>query len=67
MNNSQKDFCKEFGLTEGQFNGKETILGDLYLDSVTKIPKGFNPTVGGGLWLNSVTEIPKGFNPTNCT
>jgi len=34
------------------------------LDSLTSIPKGFNPTVGGGLYLSSLTSIPEGFNPT---
>ena len=39
------------------------IEGDLYLNSLTSIPKGFNPTVGGDLYLNSLTSIPEGFNP----
>ena len=34
------------------------------MDSVTSIPKGFNPTVGGYFSMDSVTSIPKGFNPT---
>jgi len=36
----------------------------LYLNSLTSIPDGFNPTVGGDLFLNSLTSIPDGFNPT---
>src|ERR1035437_6948252 len=40
------------------------VGGDLYLRSLTAIPKGFNPTVGGGLDLSSLTAIPDGFNPT---
>jgi hypothetical protein len=35
-----------------------------YLDSVTSLPEGFNPTVGGDLYLRSVTSLPEGFNPT---
>ena len=38
--------------------------GSLYLDSLTSIPEGFNPTVGGSLDLRSLTSIPEGFNPT---
>ena len=38
--------------------------GDLWLNSLTSIPDGFNPTVGGSLWLDSLTSIPEGFNPT---
>ena len=33
--------------------------GNLYLGSVTTLPKGFNPKVGGYLYLNSVTTLPK--------
>ena len=59
-----KEFCKQHGITEAQFLGKEKISGSLYLGSLTSIPKGFNPTVGGSLDLRSLTSIPKGFNPT---
>ena len=38
--------------------------GSLWLDGLTSIPEGFNPTVGGSLWLRSLTSIPEGFNPT---
>ena len=38
--------------------------GDLWLDGLTSIPEGFNPTVGGNLWLDGLTSIPEGFNPT---
>ena len=37
---------------------------DLYLNGLTSIPEGFNPTVGGDLWLDGLTSIPEGFNPT---
>jgi len=56
-------------LTDDQFSGKEKIEGNLWLNRLTSIPKGFeipegfNPYVGGGLFLNSLTSIPKGFNP----
>jgi hypothetical protein len=40
------------------------VGGSLYLNSVTSLPEGFNPTVGGSLYLNSVTSLPEGFNPT---
>ena len=58
-------YCKEQGynLTDDQFYGKERIDCTLYLDSLTSIPKGFNPVVGGDLYLDSLTSIPKGFNP----
>ena len=36
----------------------------MYLNSLTSIPEGFNPTVGGDLYLRSLTSIPEGFNPT---
>jgi hypothetical protein len=29
---------------------------NLYLDGLTSIPEGFNPTVGGNLWLRSLTS-----------
>ena len=38
--------------------------GNLWLDGLTSIPEGFNPTVGCNLWLNGLTSIPEGFNPT---
>ena len=38
--------------------------GSLWLNGLTSIPEGFNPTVGGSLWLNGLTSIPEGFNPT---
>ncbi len=50
-------------ITENQYLGIDVIDSNVYLHNVTKIPKGFNPTVGGNLDLRSVTEIPKGFNP----
>ena len=59
-----QQFCKEHGIAEAQFYGKEEIKVSLYPPSVTSIPEGFNPTVGGGLYLGSVTSIPEGFNPT---
>src|ERR1017187_3771839 len=64
MKNEITEFCKMYNLTEDQFFGKEKFGGDLYLSSLTSIPKGFNPTVGGYLYLRSLTSIPKGFNPT---
>ena len=54
----------EYNLTEDQFYGRELIEGSLYLNSLTSIPEGFNPTVGGSLDLESLTSIPEGFNPT---
>ena len=54
----------DYNLTEEEFNGTASILGDLYMQSLTSIPEGFNPTVGGNLYLNSITSIPEGFNPT---
>ena len=38
--------------------------GNLWLDGLTSIPEGFNPTVGGNLGLDGLTSIPEGFNPT---
>jgi len=64
MKQSIKDFCKQIGITENQFNGKEKIGGYLNLSSLTSIPEGFNPTVGGSLYLSRLTSIPEGFNPT---
>ena len=64
MNKNQELFCKNQGITEDQFFGKEKISGSLYLSSLTSIPEGFNPTVGGSLYLSSLTSIPNGFNPT---
>ena len=59
-----KDFCKEIGITEAQFFGKEEVKGSLLMDEVERIPEGFNPTVGRDLDLSSITSIPEGFNPT---
>lgn len=59
-----KDFCERYGITERQFLGLDMIEDSLYLDHITEIPVGFNPTVSENLLLNSVTEIPSGFNPT---
>ena len=59
-----QDFCKKIGITSEQFAGETQYSGSLYLDGLTAIPKGFNPTVGGHLYLNGLTAIPKGFNPT---
>jgi len=42
MKKQIKDFCTQHGLTEKQFNGIDTVGGDLYLGSVTSIPEGFN-------------------------
>ena len=57
------DFCNNISITIEQFYGKEEIKRDLYLRSLTSIPKGFNPIVGGSLDLSSLTSIPEGFNP----
>ena len=43
---------------------EESNGGSLWLDGLTSIPEGFNPTVGGNLWLDGLTSIPEGFNPT---
>ena len=61
---TKEEFCKEYNITERQFVGEDKIEGYLYLDSLTSIPDGFNPTVGGHLYLGSLTSIPEGFNPT---
>ena len=61
---TQKQFCQTYNLTINQFNGTELIKVSLYLDNITEIPSGFNPTVGNNLFLNSIKEIPDGFNPT---
>ena len=58
------EFCKAHNITEAQFKGEEKIGGYLYLESLTSIPEGFNPTVGESLDLRSLTSIPEGFNPT---
>ena len=55
---------EEYNLTEDQHYGKVEIVGKLDLDSITSIPKDFNPTVGGNLDLSGLTSIPEGFNPT---
>jgi len=64
MKKDVKDFCDRYNLTENQFYGIDKIEGYLDLYSVTKLPEGFNPTVGSYLYLYSVTKLPKGFNPT---
>ena len=64
MNKEIEAFCKKNNLTEKQFLGIEVIGRSLYLESLTSIPEGFNPTVGGDLYLQRVTSIPEGFNPT---
>ena len=64
MTKEIKDFCKRYGLTEGQFYGSEKYNGSLYLRGLTSIPDTFNPTVGGSLYLRGLTSIPDTFNPT---
>ena len=61
---NKEEFCKEYNITERQFVGEDKIEGDLYLDGLTSIPKGFNPTIGGDLYLTRLKSIPEGFNPT---
>ena len=48
---------------EALMSGKE-YPGSLYLNRLTSIPSGFNPTVGGYLDLSGLTSIPSDFNPT---
>ena len=52
------EFCSKHNLTEAQFNGTETVGGDLDLGNLTSIPEGFNPTVGGDLYLGSGLTAP---------
>jgi hypothetical protein len=59
-----EEFCNKYEITIEQFYGREIIEGDLFLNSLTTIPEGFNPTVGYNLYLDSLTSIPKGFSPT---
>jgi hypothetical protein len=62
--NKQLAFCTEHNMSFDQFIGKDIIEGNLHLDSVKKLAKGFNPIVGGGLYIDSVKKLIKGFNPT---
>ena len=48
MGNVRK-FCEKNNITEDQFYGREAIKGTLFLDKLTSIPEGFNPTVDGSL------------------
>jgi len=59
-----EEFCKTYNLTEEQFFGKEKIKYSFFLNNLTSIPEGFNPTVGRDLFLCNLKYIPKGFNPT---
>ena len=59
----KEEFMKKYNLTEKQFYGEEVIKGDLYLDCLKSIPKGFNPIVGGNLDLDGLQSLPDGFNP----
>jgi len=61
---NKEELKKLLNITENQYLGIDIIDCDVNLPDVTKLPNGFNPTVGGNLYLRSVTEIPKGFNPT---
>jgi hypothetical protein len=60
----QLAFCEEHGISFDQFIGKDIIEGSLRMNSVTKLVKGFNPTVVGSLRMHSVTKLVNGFNPT---
>lgn len=60
MKNDIKEFSKKYGITEKQFHGKDEISGNLYLRSLTSIPKEFNPTVGGNLYLMGAYRPPSG-------
>ena len=56
---NNNETCQLTSLPDG-FNPK--VDGDLYLNSLIKLPIGFNP-VAEALWLGSLIEIPKWFNP----
>ena len=60
----KEEFMKKYNITEKQFCGEEAIKGNLCLDCLEPIPKGFNPIVGGSLFLNGLKSLPEGFNPT---
>lgn len=60
----KEEFMKKYNLTEKQFYGEEVINGDLCLDCLKSIPKGFNPIVGGCLDLDGLKSLPEVFNPT---
>ena len=51
-------FCIQNDLSLVQFYGKKPYKGILYLNSLKKSPKNFNPIVDGSLLLNSVKKIP---------
>jgi hypothetical protein len=60
----QLAFCEKYNISFDQFIGKDIIEGDLGMNSVTELVKGFNPIVGGYLSMHSVAKLIKGFNPT---
>lgn len=41
--------------------------GGLWLDGLTSIPEGFNPTVGGSLWLDGVFQTIREKSPLIAT
>jgi hypothetical protein len=57
---NKQQFLELTGLTENQFLGIDEIGGNLYLQNVTSIPEGFNPTVGGYLDLKVLLQFLKG-------
>jgi hypothetical protein len=63
MNKKQAKFCKEHGMTEEQFFGKEVIKGSLPLNNIDTVPKGFKPIVEGSISMFHLGKIPIGFAP----
>ena len=60
---TNKEFLKLAKINEDHFYGRKKIEGNLWLNSVTQLPEGFNPNMGGWLDLRSVTQLPKRFYP----
>ena len=56
MENQEELFLEEHGITKNQFYGIDKVEGSLYLEGLTSIPDGFNPTVGGTLYLEGLTS-----------
>lgn len=52
-----KKFLKDNNIQYEIIDEQVYINGSLYLNSLTSIPDGFNPTVGGGLYLNSLKSV----------
>lgn len=60
---NKTEFLKETGITDRQFKGLDVIQGNVHLEYLKSIPRGFNPRIIGSLFLDNVEKLPENFSP----